>query len=178
MANQTFVNVEEDSRYRCQAVVDQGQCPYRTMPDSQYCKLHYRPGIAGGSKDEKMSIAGYRLAQWNARVLEMENSSGVKSLRSEIGILRMTLESTLVKCQSDDELLLYAPRLSDLATKIERLVVSCQKVEQQSGMVLDKAATLSLAGRIITIIGNRITDADLLGSIADDIAKEMLGELK
>jgi len=132
----------------------------------------------GGNKaieaQNRESVRNYRLTKWENRVRDFAKSGGVKSLREEIGILRMVLEETINKCENNVDLLLYAHKISDLVLKIEKLVSSCHRLENSMGMLLDKSAALHLAGQIVEIIGNHITDSDIVDNVANDIARVLL----
>lgn len=157
---------------QCGATYKNGQCPYAAKPGTDRCAMH------GGNAQEQavtaQSVRGYRLAQWHARVSEFADQDGIKSLRDEIGIMRMTLETILLKCKDEQELILYAPRIADMVTRIEKIVSSCHRLEQSSGMLLDRATALLLAGKIVEILGQHIGDPDVLDAIAAQIGEAIV----
>lgn len=173
-----LTRVEENSPIRCQALggTSGSQCPFMQCEGSNYCPMH------GGNKNtqaaQKERIRRYRLGQWEAKVSQFAEEEGIKSLRDEIGILRMTLESIVVRCTDETELLIAAPRIGDMILKIEKLVSSCHRLETSTGMLLDKGAALNLAGTIVNIIGQYITDPATIDIIANEIALNILGEPK
>jgi hypothetical protein len=163
--------VADDAPNRCQGITRNGQCPSAAMENTIYCVAH------GGSQQQaaqrRQSLQNYRLTQWHAKVLEKANSTGVKSLREEVGILRIMLEERLNMCKDATDLLLMSGPISDLVMKIDTVVKSCHKLEFNMGMLLDKQQLLNFANAIITIITETVEDEALVSLIADRI----LGEL-
>lgn len=162
----------EDDPQRCQAVNSQGQCTNKglTLPDetrASFCLAH------GGNKQQeaqiKASARNYKLDRWNRRLAEKADASGIKSLRDEIGILRIILEDRLNLCKDAHDLILQSGPISDMIMKIERVVTSCHKLEGSMGQLLDKQAILQFAQLVIGIIGTHVQDETQLTTIADAI---------
>jgi len=124
----------------------------------------------GGShvvrKEQKEKLRNYRLSKWKARVGQFADSEGIKSLREEIGILRVILEEMLNQCKDATELLLFSARMAGLVMQIERLVVSCDKMEGKMGLLLNKDSVLQLASEFVEIINGEITDATVVERIS------------
>ena len=156
---------------RCQTVTAYGQCLMIAVEGQQYCHVHAR---ALNHAVEKEAVKNYRLQRWQQRVSEFAENDQVKSLREEIGITRMLLEEMFGFCTNSTELLLYSGRIADLVMKIEKLVVSCHRLEERTGLLLDKQAVVHLASSIVAIIGHEISDADVLERIAGEIAGVIL----
>lgn len=162
-----------DDPHRCQAVNSQGQCRNRgaQLPEgyASYCLAH------GGNKQQakviKESARNYKLDKWRSRLNEKADAEGIKSLRDEIGILRIVLEERLNKCNDAHDLILQSGPISDMIMKIEKVVSSCHKLEGSMGQLLDKQAILQFASKVITILGNHIQDEQLLTLIADEIVE-------
>lgn len=145
-----------DDPNRCQGVNSQGQCPNLALPGCDFCIAH------GGAAQQKSlvdhSVSNYILDKWNARLQRQRESAGIKSLRDEIGILRMVLEQTLNSCKSENDLVLHSGRISDLVSKIEKLVASCHKLEGSMGNLLDKQTIIQFVSEIIEIISQECDD--------------------
>lgn len=158
---------EPDDPNRCQGVCAAGQCPYKAVPGGTHCMR------CGGNKQldkiEKDSADMYRVDMFKAKIAQMKNSGEVKSLVNEVAILRMVLEEQLRGCESTTDLLLHANRISDLVVKIDKLVVSCHKLEKNLGQHLDKGALIQFAGEVVTLIGNVVTDKEQVSAVADGI---------
>lgn len=151
---------------RCQSVGSDGQCPYKAMPGYKYCTRHGNTSIIAGQKQE---LRNYRLTQHQQRILEFGNSPDAKSLRDEIGILRLILENVLNRCIDPTDLLIQQQRISDLVMQVDKLVNSCHKLEMSMGMVLDKSVIMALGQAIIEIIASEVTDPETVAKIADKI---------
>lgn len=169
MIENKFTRIERDDQpNRCQAVHGHGQCQYVSLEGSNYCAMH------GGNKAQeaakKKVQRGYNLAQWQNRVDDFSDGDNVKNLRAEIGILKMLLENVVNMCKTSQDLLLYSSKIGEMASKIEKLVVSCSRLESSMGMMLDKSAALHLAAMMVEIISKYVTDEDAVDMIANDIA--------
>jgi hypothetical protein len=162
-----FERVAPDSPDRCQGAYTQGQCPYKSVPGSDKCHMH--GGHWAVRKAEANSKRAYRLAQWQQRTEDFADDAEVKSLRGEIGILRLLMEETVRMCKDGQELLLYSSKISDLATRLEKLVSSCHRLETSTGLLLDKAAALQLASVIVSIISEHVRDEEAIDAIAQKI---------
>ena len=163
---------EPDDPNRCQAVVggaNGGQCPNRAVPDCENCMVH--GGNKQADKIEKKSADMYRLNIFQSRITQMKGSSEVKSLSNEVAILRMVLEEQLRGCENQTDLLLHANRIGDLVIKIDKLVVSCHKLEKNLGQHLDKSALLQFAGEVVSLISETVTDKEQVKLVADGILK-------
>lgn len=159
--------VDEDSPERCIHLNKLGkQCLYRKMPGFDTCKKH--------SHNYAKLQKNYRLEQWQNRVSEFSESSELKSLKEEIGILRLVLESILVQCKDAHDLMLYSSKIADHVTKIEKVVASCHRLELSTSMLLDKTLVLQLANVMIEIIGNHIDDSNVLERISSEIVETII----
>ena len=159
---------EPDSPNRCQATNSQGQCNNAAVEGGTHCLVH------GGNKQlesqRNASLRNYRLTKWQAKLERHAESDSIKSLRDEVGILRILMEERLNQCSTDMDLLLHSGAISDLVMKIDRVVTSCHKLEGQMGQLLDKSALLQFAGRIIDVIGSELEGQDeIMNTIADKI---------
>jgi hypothetical protein len=152
----------------CQAVrANGGNCPNKPLEGTNFCAAH------GGNKSldsqEKARIRTYRLAKYQGRMDDFVNQPNIKSLRDEIGILRILMEERLNSLQNPLEILAHSATISDLCLKIEKLVTSCHKLEKSMGEYLDKNAIIQLAGEITGIINRYVSDADIVEKIATEI---------
>jgi len=145
-----------------------GQCPYCKIEGSNYCIRHGGHNVLVTQKKE--GLRNYRLTKWKARVGEFADSQGIKSLREEIGILRVVLEEMLNQCSDATDLLLYSTRMASLVMQIEKLVVSCDKMEGKMGLLLSKDSVLQLASEYVEIINKHVGDTQVI----DVISMEMM----
>lgn len=161
-------------RDRCEATLTNGQCVNCKVSGADYCVTH-------GANSQLQRVNGeavrnYRLKRWQQRVGEMADSSSVKSLREEVGILRVILEEMVNKCEDSLDLLLYSQRMSDLVMKIEKLVSSCDRLENRMGLLLGKDSVLQLAATYVQIINNYVVDPEIIEKISREmvVATEQL----
>jgi len=151
---------------RCHQVVKDGQCVNVAVDGGKKCLAH------GGHKElesqRNKSLKMYRLGQWQARANEMTDHVGIKSLREEIGILRILLEERFSQCQGDRfNLLLQAGPIGDLILKIEKVVTSCHKLEASMGEHIEKSQLLLFAAEVVAVIGEVLgDDQDKLDAIS------------
>ena len=145
----------------------QSQCRNQALEGSSYCAAH------GGNKAvqsaEKASLNNYRLNKFNVRLQQLSTSPGIKSLRDEIAILRIMMEERLNMCNGAVDLMLHSHSISDLVMKIDKVVNSCHKLESNMGALLDKQDIIQFGGELINIIGNHITDEDILTALSNEI---------
>ena len=166
---------------RCQAVNSQGQCPNLgiRLDDSDgdidiyrgpYCLAH--GGNHAQEAHQKKKVRNYRLtiAKFRAQMDEKIDAIGIKSLREEIAILRICLESRLNTCNDAMDLILQSGAISDMVMKINIVVQSCHKLEGSMGHLLDKTAILQFAQVVIGIVTKTLEDEpEKINTIADEI---------
>lgn len=157
---------------RCAAVNSRGQCLNFgvQLPSGDYganCLVH------GGNKQvdsaKAASLRNYNLTRWRAQLQQKVDSDGIKSLRDEIGILRVVLEERLNRCKDAHDLILQSGPISDMVMKIERVVSSCHKLEGSMGQLMDKQAILQFASVVIDIISENISDELVLNTISEQL---------
>ncbi len=162
-----FLKVESSSPDRCHAIIPQGQCQYQQVENSEFCIMH--GGIHENRKQEKLEVRNYRFQKYQSRINELADSSGVKSLREEIGVLRMLLEETVNMCKDSTDLLLYSSRIATLACQVEKLVSSCHKMESSLGFMMDKVTVLNISTQIVNIISSYVNDQTVLDTVISEI---------
>jgi hypothetical protein len=167
-----FERVESDSPLRCQGISKMGQCPYKRMSGSEYCPMHGGPSIGNATAIASKKL--YQLTKWRAQLDAFSEGDAVKSLREEIGILRITMQETLNMCQNANDLLMYSSKIGDLALKIEKLVSSCHRLETSSGMLLDRNAAMEIGTSIVQIISSHIKDDEVIEKISAEIIQKVV----
>lgn len=153
---------------RCISSNPNGQCPYVKQNETNYCVRH---GANKGLQAKQAEVQrNYRLKRWQDRVNDFADNDGIKSLREEVGILRILLEEMMNACKTSMDLLLYSSKMSDLVMKIEKLVTSCDRLENRMGILLSKDSVLHLASIYVQIINNHVTDPDIIEQISMEMA--------
>lgn len=170
MSNNKFVKWDDTIHHpneRCEANIRTGQCPHIKEHKTKYCHMHgANKGLIVQQEETKRN---YRLRTYQKRMSEFADNDQIKSLREEIGILRIVMEEILNKCTDSTDILMMSQRIGDTAMKIEKLVVSCDKLEGRMGLLLSKRAVVQLAGTYVQIINNYVTDPDIIEQISVDM---------
>lgn len=147
-----------------------GQCPYRAMLPGGNCILH------GGSQQlkaqEKKALYHNLQLAYRERLDHLTSHKEHYALNEEVGILRMLLEEILVKTQGDTSLLIRSSgQISELVTKIEKVVTSAQKAEKYIGGLLSRDQAIQMLQDAVNIIAEEIQDQDLLDRIATRLSE-------
>ena len=154
---------------RCEATLKTQQCTNCKVGGTNYCVLH--GANSSLQKVNGAAVRNYRLRRWQRRVGEMADSTSIKSLREEVGILRIILEEMMNQCNDSTDLLLYSQRMSDLVMKIEKLVSSCDRLENKMGLLLSKDSVLQLAATYVQIINNFVVDPEIIEKISEKMVE-------
>jgi hypothetical protein len=169
-----YQRVADDDPTRCHAVnvgPSGDQCHLKAVPNGTFCPLH--GGIIQENVAKKHALANYRLQQYSERVGELANNSEIKSLREEIGITRMVLETVLNKCEDANKLLVYSDKITTLVGQISRLIEVSQKLEERNNNLLDRGVVIVIADSIVTLIGQYIDNPDVLMELGTKICESI-----
>jgi len=169
MSIESTEKVPENHPQRCQNTNAAGNpCLNKALEGCTYCSA------CGGARQrvvqEQKSIRTYRLAKFQARLNEFATDPNIKGLRDEIGILRIMLEERLNSLSTPLEILSHTHTISDLASKIEKLVTSCHKLEKSMGEYLDKNTIVQLGMEIVQIITRHVDDPKAIDNIAGELS--------
>lgn len=157
----------DDHPDQCQEREKSGPCKYKKVPGYDRCPKHSRQLV---NQDKKERLRNYRLTQWQQQqVDQFVDNTQIKSLREEIGILRMTLQETLNSCKDTEDLLLYAPRIQGIVKDITNVIKTCHQLEYATGNLLDKNSILQIAGSILEIITQHVQDPLIIDQLGNEI---------
>lgn len=169
MPHYPLVHTDIDDPEVCEKCVASGSTYYKVIEGTTRCPRH------GGAKqaisNAEKSATQYRVEVWNRRLKEFAGNDAVKSLREEIGVLRLLMEETLKRCSNADDLLMFSARIQSIANDIQRLVSSCDKLEKSMGEMMDRPTAIKFAGRLIEIVASEINDPDALDRISGRIVE-------
>lgn len=73
----------------------------------------------------------------------------------------MLLEEKMNRANTEAELVMMAGPLSDLVMKIEKLVSSCQRLENNLGNLLDKQQMKNIATQLMTVLSEKVNELNL-----------------
>ncbi len=147
--------VSEDHPECCET---QG-CIIKSLEGSNFCAAH--GGNKGVESTNRANLKNYRLTKFAAEVQEKKGSSNIKSLTGEIAMLRQIIEEQWNSCQDANDLILKSGPISDLFTKVERLVNSCNNIDKTLGNLIDKEKVIIFAQTIVKIISPYIPEDKL-----------------
>ncbi len=147
--------VSEDHPECCET---QG-CIIKSLQGSRFCAAH--GGNKGVEATASASLKNYRLTKFAAEVQEKKGSSNIKSLTGEIAMLRQIIEEQWNSCEDANDLILKSGPISDLFTKVERLVNSCNNIDKTLGNLIDKEKVVLFAQTIVKIISPYIPEDKL-----------------
>lgn len=163
-----------DDPRRCQGTTSLGQCQQVALDGAHLCAMHGGKQVI--NKQAKESMNNYRLTQYRATIQEKAGSSSIKSLRDEIGILRLLIEERLNLCKTPAELILASGQIGDLVIKVEKLVTSCHRIEDSMGQLLDKSTLVQFADRVVQIIADNIKDSVIIEKVSNSIVDALEGK--
>lgn len=152
---------------RCQGSVPAtGQCRNKRSPGSEFCPVH---GTQQVHTQKVAQNRQYRLNKWRNRLSEFADAPEIKSLREEIGIVRITLEEVMNQCNSANDIIIYSDKICKMVQQIDALVTSCHRMEEKTGTMLDKTKISQILDVILAAITSVITDPDILTNITAQI---------
>lgn len=173
MTDKQFDRVEEDSPDRCQHVhPTHGQCRLRVVEGTKYCVAHSGPGAKYQEEQKKKKL--YMIGKYERRVAELAENEASRSLREEIGILRMMVEERLNACKTATDLILVSGPVSDLIVKIDKLLSTATRVEAHLGSTMDKNQVTQFGQEVVEIVSRHVEDPDTL----EEIANEIIGSIE
>lgn len=148
-----IVRVKSDDPTKCEEL----NCPIQKVILSEdpllygtKCKAH--GGYHQQRAHKRESLFKFNLGRWTARVQEHAKSPTIKSLRNEVGVLRLLLEERFKSIKDSTDLLVANGPISELVLKIDKLVNSCERLETRQGLLMDKTELISHAEAILEII--------------------------
>ena len=157
-----------DDPMRCQAVNRFGQCLNKATKEGGFCPAHGGNRAVDSQKAETKRL--YNLSKYRARLAELDApNQHVKNLREEIGILRIVMEEIVNSCDGPVDILAHAPKLSDLATKIGKLVTACHQIDKSLGQYLDKNVVVQIAQELVQVIAGVVKDPAELEKVIEEV---------
>ena len=153
------------------------QCNLKRVNGGRTCIMHGGNALLDHSIRVK-SLNQYRLGKYQQRMREFAESDHLRSVDEEIGILRMTLESLFVQCNTEIDLVLYSQKISELIRDITKCVQVADKLATKSGMLIGRSEALTIANRVITILPKYIRNEEDLLKIAEEISDAFLTKVE
>lgn len=113
------------------------------------------------SETHGKAASQYKLLKWGKEIDNLMTDDKVISLRSEIGVMRVIIEDALNAANTPYDLILQSSVICGYIQQVEKLVASCHRLEQSTGLLLDKEAALQFCQELITLVGNYVNADDL-----------------
>ena len=167
-----------DHPNRCQAIARAGnasgeaggQCMYFASENSSYCAIH--GGNSGQQSAVKQEMNLYRVRKYQKRITDMKLANGARTIDEELAIMRMVLEEVLNKCELEGDmgLMLYSTKISELVNNIKNCVITADKLATRAGLLLGRSEALVIAGKVVQILSEEITDPAQLSRIAEKVS--------
>lgn len=153
---------------QCEEVTGYGhQCRKEAEEGSRFCLHHAgNRAVEAGESDR---LSNYRLQIYQQRLADKAGSPQLKSLKDEIGILRMMIETRLNACSDEMDLMMQSSSIATMVTQVEKLVSSCHRMDELTKNTLDRSELATFANQVLNIIQKHVTDADALDTIASEL---------
>ncbi len=138
---------------RCQALSHGGraQCHLVSAEGSDFCIQHRGRGNLKPNEENILRT------HWSHTIRQYAQDPAVMGLREEIGVLRMLLDSKLGSCFKATDLVIQAQSISDLVTKVQTVVVQCQKLEIQQDCLLDQGKVDLIVAAILNVLQSEVS---------------------
>jgi len=156
---------------RCKAPDSYGQCMGIRVEGSDYCPVHagsYRPPAPG--------MRQYLLAraQDRARLASFAEHDDIKSLRDEIALTRMMIEGLWNSAQSNAEQLAVYGRVNSHILTLEKLVKTCNQIEERLGSLLAKPTLLRVGQQICQKLVARLEGLPNYDQLVDTLIRDVI----
>ena len=167
-----------DDSLRCDFILTDGrQCCNMAEPTSSgepcgRCALHGANKILASK--ERQSLRLYNLAKFQERADQLTDHDKIKGLREELALLRMLVEARVTQCTDMHDLLLQSGPLSDLIMKVEKVVTSCNRLENSLGDMLDKQRIKNLASSFMQLVATKINEFAEVHAVEDEDVQTLL----
>jgi hypothetical protein len=164
-----------DDPDRCQGVTERGQCTQLATEGSQFCTRHSRKP---GAKVESDRLRHYLLSNpmLQAKMDRQFGVEEVRSLREEIHLARVMIETRLDLIEPDDkgEMLAAFSSINTYLQTIEKLTSSCHKMEISLGSLLTKSSVFALGQDMVGILADELQGIDNYEEVIDRISERLV----
>lgn len=155
---------------RCKASIGAGQCMTVAEEGSDYCRVH-----AGSYQPPEKGLRQYLLARAGPhRLAAFAEHDDIKSLRDEIALTRMMIEGLWNSAQSDVERLAVYGRVNSHILTLERLVKTCNQIEERLGTLLAKPTLLRVGQQICQKLVHRLEGLPNYEQLADTLIRDVI----
>lgn len=166
---------DDDDPARCHGITKNGQCTKLSMDGSDFCRGHAHKSCANIERDR---LRHYLLS--NPILQEkMDRQFGieeVRSLREEIHLARVMVETRLDMIEPDDkgDMLSAFSSINTYLQTIEKLTSSAHKMEISLSHLLTKSSVFSLGQDMVAILADELQGIDNYEEIIDKISERLV----
>ena len=160
---------------RCQAPSGNGQCWGVKVEGSDYCRAH---ACAHRPLEKGMRQYFLAKAQDRARLASFAEHDDIKSLRDEIALTRMMIEGLWNSAQSDVERLAIYGRVNSHILTLEKLVKTCNQIEERLGNLLAKSTLLRVGTQICQLLVTRLEGLPNYEQLVDALIHDIIAVIQ
>ena len=156
---------------RCKASIGTGQCMTLAVEGSDYCQVH-----AGSYRPPEKGLRQYLLAtaQDRARLAAFAEHDDIKSLRDEIAFTRMMIERLWNFGKTDVEKMAIFGRINTHVLTLEKLVKTCNQIEERLGSLLAKPTLLRVGQQICEVLVKRLSGLSDYEQVVDLLIADVI----
>ena len=160
---------------RCQAAMAGEQCRGVKLEGSDYCRIH-----SSGRRLQERGLRQYYFvkAQDRARLAAFAEHDDIKSLRDEIAVTRMMIEGLWNSAQSDVERLAIYGRVNSHILTLEKLVKTCNQIEERLGNLLAKSTLLRVGTQICQLLVTRLEGLPNYEQLVDALIHDIIAVIQ
>jgi hypothetical protein len=160
---------------RCKHSLPHEQCWNEAEPGCDNCLAH-----GGKSKAEAEDTRLYHLAEVDnrTRLAELSSHERIKSLREEIGLVRILIEKRMNMIRTEADLLSACGPINNMLLTLEKLIKSCHSLEQSLGELLSKNSVVRLGQSICEIVIEELQEVEGHEEIIDRIVECLFPTIK
>lgn len=145
------VRCAEDDPNRCQSYAGSGggQCPFLAIPGGPTCPLHGNHTVV---HEETTGLYNFKRTEVLHRLSQFKKHPDANRLTTELGVLRLTLEELINRCDTNYDLIAASGQMTILIQNIERLLISNRKIEKQMSELLTLEQVVMMAQAFFNIV--------------------------
>lgn len=168
-----------DDPNRCQGTTPGGQCEFRAEPGGKYCRLHAPlPAKLGRHNTSLYDLDETEyLKSFSDRINMLGYTPQTRSLRSEVGILRATLERLLNAIEDDAGLHFHSGEIIALSARIESLEKTSLALEKELGQLMSLDEAKQLAGELLEVLFKELDNLKEKETLRSADAKDLIDRL-
>ena len=160
---------------RCKFSYPHEQCWREAEPGCDNCAAH---GGKSRANAEEMRLYNLVEVDNRRRLAELSGHENIKSLREEIGLVRMLIEKHLNAAQGDLGVLAACGSLNQLIVTLTKTIKECHNLEQSCGELLTKQTIYRLAQTLCEIVIDELQGIEGHEEIIDRIANRLFPAVK